>query len=543
MRTSLEIERGRAAHERRAWPEVFEALAAADAIQPLAADDLERLAMAAYLTGRDEDHSRTLERAYQARRAAGDDAGAARCAFWIGFLLLFRGEMGRATGWLGRAERLVGDRACVERGYLLLPAAGQQFHQGSYDAAIAVASEAATIGERFGDADLIGAARHLEGCAYVARGDVPRGLAVLDEVMVAVTSGELSPIMAGLVYCSVIESCQQAWALDRAGEWTAALARWCDAQQGLVAFTTTCLVRRAEILQFHGEWRDAIREARRACERVARLPDRRPPAAAFYQQAEVHRLRGEFAKAEEAYRDASRGGSDPQPGLSLLRLAQGRTDAAAGAIRRAVAATTGPLTRARLLPAQVEILVAAGDVENARAAAAELETIARHFGASALHAMAAEARGQVQLADGDAAAALTSLRRAWRAWQDIDAPYLAARARVLIGLTCRVLGDDDGCALEFDAARAVFERLGAAPALDRLERLRGRSPAASLHGLSARELQVIRLVAAGKTNRTVATELSISEKTVARHVSNIFTKLGLSTRAAATAYAYEHGLV
>jgi len=543
MDPSVEIQRGREAFRRRAWKGAYDSLSTADGMAPLVAEDLERLAVAAYLTGRDEEHCRALERAHQAHRDAGDDGSAARCAFWIGFMLIFRGEMGRASGWLARAQRLVGERECVERGYLLLPVAGRQFQERDYRAAIATASAATAVGERFDDPDLVAGARHVQGCALVEQGQMQRGLTLLDEVMVAVTSGELSPIMTGLVYCSVIESCQQSYALGRALEWTTALARWCEAQPGLVAFTATCLARRAEIMQLHGAWPDAIREARRACERVAQIPDRRPPAAAFYQQAEVHRLRGEFANAEEAYRDASQGGADPQPGLALLRLAQGRTDTAAAAIRRAVTATSGPLARTRVLPAFIEIMLAAGEVQSARAAAKELEEIAATFEASALAALAAEGRGQVQLAEGDAEAALVSLRRAWQVWQAIDAPYLAARTRMLIGLACRVLGDDDGCALEFQAARAIFEQLGAAPGVARLDALtRGAAPG-SAHGLSARELQVLRLIATGKTNRAVAAELSISEKTVARHVSNIFTKLGLSTRAAATAYAYRHHLV
>jgi DNA-binding CsgD family transcriptional regulator len=310
-----------------------------------------------------------------------------------------------------------------------------------------------------------------------------------------------------------------------------------------VAFTAACLVRRAEIMQLHGEWPGAIAEARRACERVTHVPGRTPPAAAFYQQAEVHRLRGEFGRAEASYREASRGGWDPQPGLSLLRLAQGHVETAAAAMRRALGASTEPLARARLLPAHVEIMLAADDVESARSAVAELEEIATKFEASALAAMARQGRGAVHLAEGDAEAALVSLRRAARIWHDLKAPYHAARTRVLVGLACRVLGDDDGCALELEAARAAFAELGAAPDVQRIDRLTRRASSGGAHGLSPRELEVIRLVAAGKTNRAIATDLAISEKTVARHVGNIFTKLGLSTRAAATAYAYEHDLV
>lgn len=540
---SDQLTRGREAYRRRAWADAYESLSRADRSAPLDVEDLERLATSAYLTGRDDEFLKTLERAHHASLDAGDSERAARRAFWLGLSLLFKGEMGRATGWLARAQRLVERRDCVEQGYLLLPVAEQHLVQGKHDAAYATAADAAAIGDRFGDADLLAVALHLQGRALLRQGQVQAGLALLDEAMVAVTADELSPIMTGLIYCSVIEACQQAYALRRAREWTDALAQWCDYQPEMVAFTATCLVRRAEILQLHGDWPDAIAEARRACSRAPNGVDRKPPAAAFYQQAEVHRLRGEFAAAEAEYGRASRGGCEPQPGLALLRLAQGRTDAAAAAIRRVMSATTGRLERTKLLPAYIEIMLAVGDTQEARAACGELDEIATHFDTAVLAAMAGQARGAVELAEGDARAALGSLRQAWQVWQQVDAPYLAARVRALMGLACRVLGDDDGCGLELAAARAVFERLGAAPDLARLDALTRDTAAGRSHGLTSRELQVLRLVAAGKTNRTVAAELSISEKTVARHVSNIFTKLGLSTRAAATAYAYEHDLV
>jgi DNA-binding CsgD family transcriptional regulator len=366
---------------------------------------------------------------------------------------------------------------------------------------------------------------------------------LLDEAMVSVTSGELSPLMTGLVYCSVIETCQRVHALGRAQEWTTALARWCDDQQELVAFTGTCLVHRAEVLQMHGSWPDALAEARRACERFSRGIDERPPAAALYRQGEVHRLRGEFEEAEDAYHGASRWGYEPQPGLALLRLSQGRADAAAAALRRALATTTDPLDRTKLLPAYVEVMLAACEVEEARAACLEIEETSRAFQTQPLEAIGAQARGKVELAEGKAENALSSLRRAWQIWDRIDAPYLAAQTRVLIGLACRELGDDEGCELELNAARAVFKRLHAAPDFDRVGSLLGAASPVRPEGLTAREVEVLRLVAAGKSNRLIATELCISEKTVARHLSNIFRKLDLPNRASATAYAYEHELV
>jgi DNA-binding CsgD family transcriptional regulator len=360
--------------------------------------------------------------------------------------------------------------------------------------------------------------------------------------MVAVTAGELSSLVTGLMYCSVIQACQEVYAFGRAREWTAALAQWCDEQPEMVAFTGVCRVHRAEIMQLRGAWQDAIEEAQRPRERAQGV-SLQTVAAALYQQAEVHRLRGEFDSAEEAYRSASHCGLQPQPGLALLRLAQGRTGAAVAAIRRAVSATADRLQRTKLLPAYVETALAAGDVEDARIACHELEEIAASFDPGALGALAAHARGAVELAEGHASAALGSLRQAWQVWQQVEAPYAAARVRVLIGLACRSLGDDEGGGLELDAARAVFEQLGAAPDLARIESLIRSGPSDRPHGLTPRELQVLRLVAAGKTNKAIAAELFLSEKTVDRHVSNILTKLDVPSRAAATAHAYQHELI
>jgi DNA-binding CsgD family transcriptional regulator len=315
----------------------------------------------------------------------------------------------------------------------------------------------------------------------------------------------------------------------------------------MVAYTGLCLVHRAEIMQVHGAWRDALKEAQLARERFAhgmrQAAGAHREGAAFYRQGEVHRLRGEFTAAEEAYRNASRCGWEPQPGLALLRLAQGDNDAAAGAIRRVLGETTEPLKRARLLLAYVEIMLAVGDTQEARSAWGELERISASYGSGMLGAMVAHARGAVDLAEGDARASLVTLRHAWQAWQELEAPYEAARVRVLIGLTCRALGDDESATLELAAARDVFEQLGAAPDLAGVDSLVGRAAFVDTHGLTPRELEVLRRVATGETNKAIAAELVLSERTVDRHVSNIFSKLDVSSRAAATAYAYEHQLV
>ena len=539
-----QLECGRAHYELRAWADAYNALALADQETPLGAEDLERLALAAYLVGRDEDYLKTLERAFSAHVNVGQCARAARCAFWLGFRLLMRGEIGGATGWFSRAQRLLDRdaRECAERGYLLAPVVEQYLESGDCDAAYAAAAEAAAIGERCGDPDLVACARHQQGRARLQQAQVQAGLALLDETMVMVTAGELSPLVTGLMYCSVIQACQQVYAIDRSREWTAALAQWCDGQPDMVAFAGVCQVHRAEIMQLLGAWPDAIEAARRACARSQGV-DRRATAAALYQQAEVHRLKGEFAAAEDAYRSASDFGLEPQPGLALLRVAQGRSDAAASAIRRIASTTVDRLKRMSLLPAYIEIMLAAGEVRDARNACRELEDIARSFDTEVPVAIAAQARGAVDLAEGDAQAALGSLRRAFEVWQRIEAPYASARVRVLIGLACRALSDEDSAGLEIDAAKSVFERLGAAPDLARIELLMKGAPAGDTHRLTPRELQVLRLVAAGKTNAAVATELFLSERTIERHLSNIFTKLDLSTRTAATAWAYAHGLI
>jgi DNA-binding CsgD family transcriptional regulator len=540
-----ELGRGRESYARRAWMDAYKSLSRADQAAPLGAEDLELLATSAYMLGRDDDCLSSLERAYHVYLDAGEAMRAVRCAFWVGMNLALRGEMGHATGWLGRAQRLVerdgGD--CVEQGYLLVPVMLRHEAIGDWEAAYATATDAAEIGERFGDRDLLALAVHEQGCALIQQGQVEEGLGLLDEAMVAVTAGELSPIVTGIVYCSVITGCQEVYALRRAQEWTAALTRWCEQQPEMVAFTGTCLVHRAEIMELHGAWRDALEEARRARQRCVQGKNQSAAAQAFYLQGEVHRLQGKFSAAEEAYREASRFGWEPQPGLALLRLSQGNDDAAAAAIRRAVGETTERLKRARLLPAYVEIMLAVGDAQEARTACRELEEISGRYESGMLGAMVAHAEGAVYLVGGDARAALVALRRAWQVWQELEVPYEVARVRVLVGLSCRALGDDDTAALELEAARGVFAQLGAAPDLARVDSLARSAPSVDAHGLTARELQVLRLVAAGETNRAIAAGLVLSERTVDRHVSNIFTKLGVSSRAAATAYAYKHQLV
>ena len=540
---SDDCELGRDAYGRKAWEDAYTSLTRADETVPLAVADLERLAWSAGLTGRDKDFLRVLERIYHGHLEANASQRAARSAFWLGLRLLSLGEVSRATGWLGRAERLIADQDWVERGYLLIPVIHRHLAAGDYEIACGTAANAIEIGERFGEADLIAFARCLLGRVLLRQQRIAAGLASLDDAMLAATTGELSPLIAGLIYCSAIDSCHEVFALGRCREWTSALAAWCAAQPQLVTFTGSCLVHRAEIMQLNGAWTDAIEEARRASTRFSSAIDPEAVAAAFYQQAEIHRLRGEFNAAENDYRSSTQFGGEPQPGLALLRMAQGRGDAALNTIRRSVGATTKQLTRVRLLPAYIEIALAADKVEEARVACMELEKIAESLDSDIVSAIADHARGALRLAEGDARGALEPLRRAFTVWHQTGAPYLAARLRVLVGLACGTLGDVDGASMEFGAARAVFRELGAVPDLNRVDALTKSERPDRPNGLTRRELQVLRLIAAGTINKTIAARLFISEKTVHRHVSNIFTKIDVSSRSAATAYAYEHKLV
>jgi DNA-binding CsgD family transcriptional regulator len=551
------LEQGRAAFRQHDWTNACTALSAADHIQPLEIDDLARLAVAAYLIGRDEESSEAWTRAHGECIRLGDVPRAARCAFWLVLALFGRGEVARADGWLSRALRLVEETHtdCAERGLLLVLVALGALTGGDASGALEKFRQAATIGDRFNDTELKVFGRLGQGQAHALSGRSAEAVVLFDEIMVAVTIGEVSPIAVGIVYCAVIDACHDILDVRRIREWTTALARWCGAQPDLVPFRGPCLVHRAEVMRISGDLDEAIAEAERACRWLADRTRRHaggagdlslrafPAAGAFYQLGEIHRVRGAFPEAEEAYRRASEYGPVPQPGLALLRLAQGRAGAAGAAIRHALDGPRDRLSRAHILAACVEIMIAVRDPGSAHAAADELAGIAGEVAAGYAHGLSADAQGRLLLAEGNARAALSALRNAWIAWQEVDAPYEAARVRVLMGRCHGELGDQDSAVLELQAAQRVFERLRAAPDLAEVAKLL-RSPSGAPPGkLTRREAQVIALLAAGRTNRSIAEELGISERTVDRHVSNIFMKLEVSSRTAATAYAWEHGLV
>jgi ATP/maltotriose-dependent transcriptional regulator MalT len=537
MTRAQELEHGRDAFSRRAWGEAYARLAAADHEIALDPEDLERLAAAAYLAGREDESEACWERAHRAFLERGDREGAARSAWWLAVGLQLRGAVAPASGWFARAQHILDEAGieCVVRGYLLIPSAIQRIVQGDPAAGDALFNQAAEIARRYGDRDLACKAGQGRGRALIRLGRVREGVALLDEAMVAVIAGDVSPMLAGDAYCTVLEACQEIFDLRRAYEWTTSLARWCAAQPDLVRYRGECLLYRAEVMQLRGKWDEAVRDTQDACELLMSRP---AAGAAFYRLGEIHRLRREFDKAEAAYMHANERGRKPQPGLSLLRLAQERIADAAASIRSALLDTRAQAPRARILAAAVEILLAAGDLERACTAAEELAQIARAVDAPLLSGMSAHATGAVRLSQGDIAGAGTSLREAWEIWRDLEMPYDEAQTCLLLAAVCGQRGDDDGRRLELDAARKLFKRLNVEAPLARVT-----GPSGPAGPLSERELQVLHLLAAGKTNRAIAEDLFISEKTVARHVSNIFDKLGVSSRSAATAWAYQRNLI
>jgi DNA-binding CsgD family transcriptional regulator len=539
MSSAPRLARGRRAYNRQDWTAAYEYLRGADEV-----DDVERLAIAAQLTGHEDEALEQLQRAHHARLRQGEVERAVYLAANLVMAMLNRGEEAQAAGWLARARRLLDDvdHDCAEAGYVMIPTALQTLRQGDISRATEMFQQIIEIAEQFGDPDLGAMGRLGRGQSLVQMGEIAAGLEYFDENMVAITSGEISPIVAGIVYCAVIDGCRGIYDLRRAQEWTQALDQWCESQPGMVRYRGNCLVFRSQIMQFHGAWSDAMVEAEKARVRLTVPRVQEAAGDAYYQLGDLHRLQGDLTRAEAAYRQANDVGRSPQPGLALVRLARGQVVPAAIALRRERDETSEPSRLCAVLPAFVDVMVAAGEVDSAREGAAKLAQVAEVLRAPYVRALASYAAGSVHVAAAEHRAALDSLRSSLALWRELDAPFEAARTRVLIGVACGALGDHDSARLEFDAARKTFIQLGATPEVGRVDSFSAPQAHRSAGALSARELEVVRLLAAGKSNRNIAAELFISEKTVARHVSNIFTKLGVSTRAAATAYAYEHGL-
>ncbi len=478
------LEAGREAARRHAWREAYELLAKADEEGRLAAEDLDSLADAAWWTGRLDEAIRLRERAYAAYVHAGAPRRAAMVAVSLMMDNSFRGALAVSSGWLARAGRLLENEAeGVEHGHLALARGIHALNLGELESASTELARARELASRFGDRSLEMTALVLEGGLLVLMGNVDEGLAILDEGTASAISGEVDPLATGMIYCVTIDACQALGDCGRAAEWTEAANRWCEGLH-VSGFPGFCRIHRAEILRLRGEWPQAEEQALQACEELHDY-NRSVTAAGFYEIGEIRRRRGDFAAAEEAYRKADELGREPQPGLALLRLAQGKVDAASAAIRRALAAETlDPLGRARRLPAQVEIALAAGEIRRAREAAEELETIADQYRVDGRRTPAHEgaiqlAWGRIRLAERDWDGAAAALRAARETWNKVGAPYEAAQARMLLALAYRGDGDgdEDGATEELTAAKTTFERLGAVLDLQRVAELLGEAAA------------------------------------------------------------------
>ena len=452
-----ELLRARADFERGEWTA---ALQAWSGVEPdrLSADDLSALGVAAFLVGRREVAVETFQRAFRSCEGSGDLAGAIASAFHLSMLFGTGGEPALAAGWTARAQRLLEElgRDAVATGYVAFLRMHAYLAAADWPAAAACAAETVAAAGRHGDRDLLALGLCSQGRLRIYSGQVAAGLALLDEAMAGVTAGEVSAIVFGHVYCAAIEGCQEIADLGRVAEWTSALHRWCAAQPGLVAFTGQCAVHRGQVMRLRGAWVEALEELTLAVERYRRVGSMDAAGLAECERGDLLRLRGEYAAAEEAYQRSGEHGYDPQPGLALLWLARGSDRAASAAVRRLLDEPGAPVRRARLLPGAIDLLVATGQVDDARSAAVELDGVATDIATSALVAQAAYASAAVELAAGDPSGALPYLRKARRLWARVDSPYESARVRHLTGRALAALGDHESARQEWESARDAF---------------------------------------------------------------------------------------
>lgn len=543
---SLEpIQAARKAYREGAWADATELFLTADAEKELDVDDLEALVWAAGISARDRVMLEGLERLYAHYVADVNHEQSARTAFWSGLRNMLIGEVGLGSGWLQRAAKHAEQTApdCVQRGFLLLPRVYMLRGKGDYDTAIELADKAIAIGEQGDEPDLIAMAGSLKGGILFRLGRIDEGYVPIDEAMLLANSQRLSPVVCGIVYCEIVASCCRVLEMTRAREWTSILTDWCLRNPQAKAFNGVCQVHRAEVLQLEGHWTQALEETKHASDGLNGTTEHTAMANAAYRRGEILRLRGEFAKSDAEYRLAGEIGIDPQPGLALLRLAQGRRDEAMAGIRRALE-TAGDMPRkAALLPAGIEIFIASNELAVAERLCGEMSDIAGRFGTEILARVADQGWASLALARGEFSDAVTALSRARSYWSQFGAPYLVARLRVDIARACAELGDAESAEREFDAAQKIFEDLGAAPDLARILEMREGTNTSNEEILTARERQVLGLIADGDTNRQIADKLDLSPKTVNRHVENIFGKLGVSSRAAAVAKGLQRGSI
>lgn len=539
------IQAARDAYERGAWADATQLFLRADAEADLPIDDLEALVWAAGISAQDRVMLGALERVYAYHSANGNHEECARAAFWCGLRNMQIGEVGLGAGWVQRAAKHAEQTSpdSVQRGYLLLPQVHMHRGKGAYETAIEIADRAIAIGESGGDPDLIAMAGSIKGGILFRLGRIGEGYVPIDEAMLLANSRRLSPVVTGAVYCEIVASCCRVLEMVRAREWTAILTEWCRRNPQAKAFNGVCQVHRAEVLQLEGNWREAFAEAESAGHGLSGTTEQTAMANAAYRRGEILRLRGEFEKSDAEYRLAGEIGIDPQPGLALLRLAQERRKEAVAAIRRALETASDLSRKTALLPAGIEIFIACGDLDQAERLCGELSDIAELFGTEILARVADQGHGSLALARGEFARAVAVQTRALRYWSEFGAPYLVARLRVDIARACAELGDSEAAKRDLDAAEKLFQDLGAAPDLARVHEIRTGSKATGADNLTARERQVLSLVAGGSTNREIAEELGLSPKTVNRHVENILGKLRVSSRAAAVAKALASGSI